>query len=232
MRAHHLPTDHQPETSSDEILRQHLLDELLYDPRTSQAQIEVDVKRGVAVLAGVVGSNAVKQAAARSAERIDGIRAVANGLTVRSHPDTLSKDVRLAERVANVLSWTALLGEQHVGVRVEHGWVILDGMVRSSFQRLEAESAVHALSGVLGITNRIRVADPTAPAVAAARIRSALARQGFAWDCIQVTAEANAIVLRGLVDTPAERRCAEEIAWNSGVQNVENLLAVLDTPMQ
>jgi osmotically-inducible protein OsmY len=74
-----------------------------------------------------------------------------------------SEDVRM--RVLNALHWDLAVPRDRLNVDVENGWVTVSGLVDLPYQRSCAESDAKSVPGVVGVTNRIRMADtqPTKP---------------------------------------------------------------------
>ncbi len=68
---------------NDVQLRQDILDELQYEPSIDAANIGVAVEGGIVTLTGHVRSYAEKHAAERIAERMKGVRAIAEEIEVR-----------------------------------------------------------------------------------------------------------------------------------------------------
>jgi osmotically-inducible protein OsmY len=60
--------------------------------------------------------------------------------------------------VLNALKWHSSIPEDKVQVKVEKGWVTLDGQVDWDFQRVYSKSSVENLEGVVGISNNIKLA--------------------------------------------------------------------------
>ena len=68
-----------------------------------------------------------------------------------------SEDVRM--RVLNALHWDLAVPRDRLDVDVENGWVTVSGLVDLPYQRSCAESDAKSVPGVVGVTNRIRLAD-------------------------------------------------------------------------
>ena len=68
-----------------------------------------------------------------------------------------SEDVRM--RVLNALHWDLAVPRDRVNVDVENGWVTVSGLVDLPYQRSCAESDAKSVQGVVGVTNRIRLAE-------------------------------------------------------------------------
>ena len=67
------------------------------------------------------------------------------------------EDVRV--RVLNALYWDLAVPRDRLNVDVENGWVTVSGMVDLPYQRSCAESDAKSVPGVIGVTNRIRLAE-------------------------------------------------------------------------
>jgi osmotically-inducible protein OsmY len=70
-----------------------------------------------------------------------------------------SDDVRAG--VLNALYWDLAVPKNRLDVDVENGWVTVSGMVDLPYQRSCAESDAKSVPGVVGVTNRIRLAETT-----------------------------------------------------------------------
>jgi osmotically-inducible protein OsmY len=70
----------------------------------------------------------------------------------------LSDDMRM--RVLNALHWDLAVPRGRLNVDVENGWVTVSGTVDLPYQKTCAESDARNVSGVVGVTNLIRLAEP------------------------------------------------------------------------
>jgi osmotically-inducible protein OsmY len=70
-----------------------------------------------------------------------------------------SEDMRV--RVLNALYWDLAVPRDRLDVDVENGWVTVSGLVDLPYQRSCAELDAKSVPGVVGVTNRIRLADRT-----------------------------------------------------------------------
>jgi osmotically-inducible protein OsmY len=164
---------------SDSDIREDVIRELRWDPQVSDPDaIGVAVQDGAVTLTGHTATYAEKLAAARAAERVYGVKAVANDLKV-----TLSGEPRddsdIAKAIAHVLEWNVQVPADRVKARVQAGWVILDGHVDYEYQRHEVERMVRNVDGVLGVTNTITVTPPVFPEQVEAKIVEAKIEEAF-----------------------------------------------------
>jgi osmotically-inducible protein OsmY len=114
-------------------------------------------------------------------------------------------------------------------VKVERGWVTLDGTVHWQFQKAAAERALRGLTGVKGISNFVVVRPQVvSPTDLSQRIRDALRRNAeFDASRIAVDVAQGKVTLSGVVRSVAEREDAERAVWAApGVTDVEDRLTV------
>ncbi|HMA23125.1 MAG TPA: BON domain-containing protein [Gemmatimonadaceae bacterium] len=213
---------------TDAQLQRDVIDEIRWDPAVGSAEIGVAAKNGVITLSGQIESFAKKYAAIRAAERVAGVRAIAEELTVVLPGSFKRTDTDLAHSVASTLKWDVQVPEDRVKARVEDGWVWLEGEVEWQYQSVAAERAIRNLAGVRGVTNLLQIERrPFAPDVRE-RIESAFKRHAEL-DAKQIAVEAidGHVTLRGKVRSWAERQDAELAAWSApGVTKVKDEILV------
>ena len=213
---------------TDAQLKDDVLEELRWDPQISDADaIGVGVKDGAVILSGHVPSYAEKMAAAQAAERVRGVKAVANDLRVKL-PGAPRDDADIAEAIAHVLEWNVQVPEDRVHVTVEHGWVTLEGQVDHDYQRREVERMVRHVRGVTGVLNNITVRPPASPAQVQTLIEEMLKRQAEA-DARRIRVEVSDHTARlyGQVHSLPEANAAQAAAASApGVASVESHLVI------
>ena len=100
----------------DKQLRQHIVDELEFDPRINAANIGVAVNNGVVTLTGHVSSYVEKVAAEKATRRVKGVRALAEELEVRYPNDKKTADDEIAKRALKILEWYDLISGNGIQV--------------------------------------------------------------------------------------------------------------------
>ncbi len=214
---------------TDKQLQRDVLDELQYEPSVDASKIGVIAHNGIVSLTGTVASYAEQNAATHAAERIAGVKAVANEIKVELPSMHQRDDADIAQAVLNALKWHVWVPQDTVIVSVERGWVTLDGTVNSKFQRTSADDAVRYLTGVKGVINLISVKQPAVnSSEVKLKIENALRRATELEAAhINVEVQGNKVVLRGNVRSWAERNDAERAAWAApGVGQVEDNLTI------
>src|SRR5256885_2800109 len=130
------------ETRTDEQIQQEVLAELKYEPRVTPNEVGVVVKNGVVTLTGWVDSYTKRWAAEEAAQRVRGVKAVANDIEVRLPGSSERTDADLAAAAVRALEWDAFVPVDKLHVTVSKGWVTPKGEVEWQYQRQDAQRVV------------------------------------------------------------------------------------------
>jgi osmotically-inducible protein OsmY len=202
--------------------------ELGWEPSIDAAQIGVAANAGVVTLTGHVQSFPEKVAAERAAARVKGVKAVAEEIEVKLPYDVTRGDESIAAAAIERLAWDSSVPPDAIVIRVEKGWVTLNGEVEWHFQKEAAGQAVRTLIGVVGISNLIEIKPTVNADDVSQNITRALHRSWF-YDpnTIRVSAQGGKIKLTGQVTTWNARDLAGATAWSApGATYVENDISV------
>jgi osmotically-inducible protein OsmY len=212
----------------DQALKRRVLDELAWQPDFDESDIGVTARGGVVTLTGHVKSYAEKHAAEAAAGRVTGVRAIAGEMDVRYSSDVDHDDAQLSRRAFDVISWDLSVPKNRVKVKIEKGWVTLQGDVDWYFQKQAAEADIRNLPGVMGVSNAIEI-KPKAQACNVEELIKAAFRRNAEFDAenIVIILDGRTVTLTGQVGSYHERTLAAETAWSApGVAQVHELLTV------
>jgi len=213
---------------TDSNLQRDITQELQWEPSLRDDDIAVGVRDGVVTLGGFVDSWSEKGRAERIAARVKGVKAIANELEVKVPGPFVRTDAEIAHAATWALEWDITVPHDRIRVKVEKGWITLEGEVEWYSQKEAAERAIRDLTGVRGVFNAITLAAHITPRDVKKRIKDALHR------AVETDAERIAIeitghkaILTGSVRSYAEFKDSERAARNApGVTEVDNRLAI------
>jgi osmotically-inducible protein OsmY len=212
----------------NEDLQQEVQDAIKWEPLLNAAEIGVTVSDGVVTLTGVVDSYSKKSEAEDAAKKVKGVKAVVEKIDVQFGVPFEKTDGEIAHEIINSFRWNWEVPNDKVNVKVENGWVTLDGEVFWNYQREAAKKAVSKLTGVKGVSSNITIKSETLDLIEKAEIERALARN---WSIdekeIVVKVAGNRVTLFGTVSSWYQKDEASKISWNApGVWYVDNELIV------
>ncbi|MEU4566983.1 BON domain-containing protein [Micromonospora sp. NPDC023956] len=128
---------------------------LEWDAFVAVEAVEVTVADGWVTLRGRVDWEYQRRAADRAVGRLTGVRGVSNGIAVR--PRTTPPGPEVAAGILRALERGVAADTVRVSVDVYDDTVVLDGVVRSTAQRAEAERIAWSAPGVTEVHNRLLV---------------------------------------------------------------------------
>lgn len=214
---------------TNEELQKDVQDSIKWQPLLKAAEIGVTAKNGVVTLTGNVNSFTKKIEAEKAAKSVIGVRAVVEDIHVKMATSLEKNDEDLATEILSSMKWDWSVPSDKVQVKVENGWVTIDGGVEWNYQKEAARSCAANLIGVKGVTNNVTVKAISNDKIEQEEIEKALSRSWMVDDHnIQVKVHGNKVVLRGAVESIFEKDEAARLAWNApGVNEVDNELAVI-----
>ncbi|MDX2007852.1 MAG: BON domain-containing protein [Meiothermus sp.] len=214
--------------NANETLQRDVVEHLEWSPAVDASSIGVTAKDGVVTLSGFVPSFAEKHLAVRLAQKVRGVRGIADELEVALPLAMERTDSEIAAMVVKALEWDVNVPHDRIWVTVHEGHVKLEGELEWQFQRQAATKAILKLSGVKSIQNHITIKNRATPkdikgSIVAALHRSAQDDAGR----IGVEVSGNTVTLSGTVHTYSAREEAEDAAWAAdGVREVHNRILV------
>jgi len=216
---------------TNDVLQADVMEEIKADPQLSKihTQIGVSVKDGVVTISGAVDSYSLKVAAEKAVQRVQGVRVVASNIVVQPDSRHAKTDTEIADAIRNALEWNSAINEDKLEVKVEDGWVTLEGEVQWTYEKMSAQYNVEGLVGVRGITNNIRINTQVIDthAIKTRILASFYRRAALDAHTITVDISGNRVTLKGTVTSWTEKESAEQIAWSSpGVLIVDNQINI------
>lgn len=213
---------------NNEELQKDVQNAIKWEPLLHAAEIGVTAKDGVVSLTGEVDSYIKKLEAESAAKKVIGVKALIEKIEVRI-PNKWSKtDSEVVEKVLKAIKKTWFSTKGKVTVKVEDGWVTLEGELPWNYQRDEIKHAINYLPGVKGVTNSIKIKSESNDALEKSEIEEAIARNWSITDNdIHVKVSGTTVTLSGTVTSWYQKEEAERIAWKTlGIWHVNNELKV------
>ena len=125
-----------------------------WQPYVPHKDITITVNNGWLILEGKVDWNYQKESAQEAVKNIPGIRGILNSITLKPRP--IDKDIK--KKIKAALHRSAEIDANHIEVEtLDGGVIVLEGEVRSSFEKEEAEKAAWMASGVSRVQNNVRI---------------------------------------------------------------------------
>lgn len=213
---------------TNQELQKDVQDAIKWKPLLNAAEIGVTAKDGVITLTGTVDSYAKKLEVENAAKNVLGVKAFAEEIIIKYSDLGEKTDTEIANDVLKTWKWKWEIPDGKIKLKVEHGWVTLEGELEWNYQREAAKEVIKNLTGVMGVNNNIKIKSETHDAIQKEDIEGALARNSSIDDSdIQVDVAGNNVTLTGTVDSYYAKDEAEQIAWNApGVWTVDNELFI------
>jgi len=213
---------------TNEELQKDVQEAIKWEPLLNAAEIVVIAKDGVITLSGTVDSYAKKSEAEKAAKSVNGVKAVVEKIEIRFGSYGKKTDTEIAEDILSALAANWEVPAEKIKIKVEDGWVVLEGELKWNFQKDAAKKSIINLVGVMGVINNITIKPESQDEVERKGIERALERNWSIGDQdIQVNVSGGKVTLNGTVHSFYERDEANRIAWNApGVCTVDNELVI------
>lgn len=205
-----------------------VLSEMDWSHDVHSTEVGVQVNNGIVTLSGVVHAPLKRVSAIEAAHRVEGVRAVID--SIRVHVPALDgvSEFEVARGAVSAIDQVMREPADHVRMTISRGCVTLSGQVHDRAKRLEAERHLRNVAGVSDVVNGIAVVDTEIDTGAIqSSIESSFNRMAEqAARRIIIEADGQTLILKGTVDTWAERDEAERAAQAVGATRIENLIQV------
>ncbi|SHF40045.1 BON domain-containing protein [Pedobacter caeni] len=213
---------------SDAQIQKDVMAEIKWQPELNASEIGVACKNGVVTLSGQVDNYHQKITAEKAAKRVTGVKIVAEDIQVGMSPVGEKTDAEIAALVLTALKWNSAVQEEKIKIKVENGFVKLEGEAEWEYQRSQAKKAIEFLPGVKMVFNLITLKPKTRVQDIQKKITAAFQRSAsIDSKAITIEVTGDKVVLRGKVRSFAEREDAEQAAWAApGIVDVESKLEI------
>ena len=213
---------------TNEELQKDVQDAIKWEPLLNAAEIGVTAKNGVITLTGVVDSYAKKIEAEKAAKSVSGVKAIAETIEINFGTWYEKNDTELANDVLDTFKWSWKVPGNQIKVKVENGWVTLEGEVNWNFQSEAAKTSIENLTGVKGVENNIIIKPDHVDPIEQKDIENAIERN---WSMgnhqINVLVVGNSVTLTGRINSLFQKDEAERIVWKTpGVNAIDNQLVI------
>jgi osmotically-inducible protein OsmY len=205
------------------------MDELRWDPKVDDKEIATSVSSGNVTLRGTVGTFGQRKAAQDAAQRVYGVMAVDNQLSVRILDGAGRDDAELRGSILQALMLDSLVPAT-VDAQTTDGRVTLSGTAEWQYQRSEAEDVASRVPGVVQVIDEIEVESPT-PFAGSVKsdIEQAIERSAkLDAEALSVRTSNGIVTIEGSVNSWAEHDEAISAAWAApGVKDVDDRVSVV-----
>ncbi|AWV96779.1 BON domain-containing protein [Arcticibacterium luteifluviistationis] len=215
---------------NDLELQRDVQNAIKWEPSMNAAEIGVTAKDGLITLSGKVDSYSKKINAENAVKKVKGVKAIVEEMTIDYGYSFKKDDSDIANDI--LIAWKANweVPQDKIKVKVEDGWVEIDGEVAWKFQEEASKDCIKNLSGVNGVTNLIKVKSESKDILEKKELENSLNRN---WSIdakdIKIDVNLNKVKLTGLVHSLYQKDEAGRLAWNTpGVSSVDNELAVIN----
>lgn len=212
---------------TNEQLQKDVQEAIKWEPLLHPAEIGVTAADGVVSLSGTVDSFAKKKQAENAARNVAGVKVLVENIQVKL-PDSKAKtDIEIGAEIISALTSNVIIPQDKIKVKVENGWVDLDGELPWDYQREITENAIQFLPGIKGIFNNITINPDTNDTVSKKKVEEALKRSAVDEREITVSVNDTTVTLTGTVHSWQQKEEAGRIAWKTpGIKHLKNKLEV------
>jgi len=213
---------------NNEELQKDVQEAIKWEPLLKAAEIGVIAENGVITLTGTVDCYPKKIGAESAAKNVSGVKAVVEKIDIKFNGIGKKTDKEIADEVLHAFKWHWQIPSEQIEIKVENGWVYLQGKVHWNYQREAVTKAIRNLRGLKGVSNEICIQSEVEDKVEKYSIERALSRSASVdGKGIHVIVTGNSVILTGTVYSLVQKGEAARIAWSApGVVSVNNELAI------
>ena len=209
-------------------LESEVMEAIKRDPLLKKVEVGVIAKDGVVTLSGDVDTYARKLSVENATRAVSGVKAIIEKIDIDTSSRQAKTDEEIAVEVLHALKWNIDVPAEKIKVKVEKGYVTLDGEMEWNIQRVAAGKALNHLTGIKGVSNHIKIKSEIEDGSEKVEIERAIANNSiFHDDIIRVKVQHHDVTLSGIVHSLLEKDIAEQVAMKArGISQVKNELRV------
>lgn len=213
---------------TNQNLQTNVLNAIKWETLLHESQIGVTAKDGIITLTGVVDSYAKKLEAETVTKNVAGVKAVVETIEIKYADVGKKTDNEIAAEVIADLKWNWQFASDKIKIKVENGWVTLEGELLWNYQREAAKNAISNIKGMKGVNNEIKLKSEIKDETEKILIQQALVNSSIINGReILVKVNNNKVLLTGEVHSVAQKNEAERIAATvEGVKSINNQLDI------
>jgi len=212
---------------TNEQLQKDVQEAIKWEPLLHPAEIGVTAADGVVSLSGTVDSFAKKKQAENAARNVAGVKVLVENIQVKLPDSKVKTDIEIGAEIISAFTSNVIIPQDKIKVKVENGWVDLDGELPWDYQREITENAIQFLPGIKGIFNNITINPDTNDTVSKKKVEEALKRSAVDEREITVSVNDTTVTLTGTVHSWQQKEEAGRIALKTpGIKHLKNKLEV------
>lgn len=208
-------------------LQRDVQDAINWEPQLENIEIGITATDGIVRLTGIVDSYAKKLQIEQVVKKVFGVNILVENIDVKLQGLRGKNDIEIAREIKAAFDANSVIPQDQLEVKVENGWVTLDGELSWDYLRDITENTIQHLPWIKGIYNNIIITPEPHDPIDKNDIMKALKRSSIEDREITVSVAGTTVKLSGTVHTWHQREEAERIVWKTpGIKNLKNDLKV------
>lgn len=217
--------------TTDEIIKQEIIDQLTWDDQLDASKISVSVQNNIVRLEGSAPNYASKLAAEKDASSVANVISVENMLEVKSPKErTRPSDTLINSNIESKLLSDSRIDASKIKSETKDGVVTLSGTVDKYWQRRIAEDIAASSDGVILVENKlsVKLLQSADDAKIETAIKNACKRNAIIdGDLINVRVNDGVVILSGKIPNNHVKREVNDIAlFTTGVANIVDEMTI------
>lgn len=142
---------------TDAEIQQIAIEQLEWDSRLLESDLQVSVKNGEVTIFGTASSNFAKESAETDILEIPGVIKVTNQSVIIGNKKGLNADSELKTIAWNRLLWNPNIEVSNIDLNVNNGVVQITGTIDAYWKKIRVDELIHEIDGVKEVENELEV---------------------------------------------------------------------------